>query len=708
LLKATAVLPAGVVGGAELWLLSLLAEDTRLEVDAVLLAPGPVEAELAKLRVPVRLLPTGRHGAAVASSACRLAGWLRREPPDIVLANGVKAAAVASVAARLAAVRCCYVKHDHSYDRTLGPVLARLVDGLVATSPSLAARSGRPDAVVVPPPRPARPLPRDVAGMLLGTHGVDPADDRPVLAMIGRLVPYKGIEDAIGALRLPAAGHWRLAVIGGVDPAAAAEPGRLRALARSLGVADRVVFTGPVPNAAGLLTAVDAVAVLTKPVGAGPDREGFGMVALEAMTAGVPVIATDTGPVADRLGGRAGIVVPCGSPDAVAAALRALSDADSRRRMGAAGRQLTADHPSARGCAGLLARELARIACRPGDGLPAGIPGPPASVVVTVLNEGPAIDALLLPLSEQLVQSRDEVVIVDGGSTDDTLERIRHWSRRDGRIRLLEHPGSNVSAGRNAAIRAAANDLIACTDAGCVPAPGWLAAFRAAATETVRPTLLTGVYRVLGDSAAQVASAAVGYPVPAELARPSVLVRAYGRAFGRVYEAALPTGRSVAFDRAVWTAAGGFPEHLTTGEDVLFGQAAVRAGVPAMLVAGALVDWEQRPTLRATARMYFRYAQGSGHSRDPRLLGRDLSRALAYLGLGVVLARGGRPARVASGAAGAAYLSLPLVRVARGRAGGGPAARALAAGLLPVVTVVRDLAKAAGAMHGLVRRRRRP
>jgi GT2 family glycosyltransferase len=587
-------------------------------------------------------------------------------------------------------------------------VLARLVDGIVATSPSLAAASGRDDAVVIPPPRPARPLPRDMAGMLLGTHGVDPADGRPVLAMIGRLVPYKGIDDAIGALRLPGGAGWRLAVIGGPDPAAPGEPDRLRELARAAGVADRVVFTGPVPNAAGLLTAVDAVAVLTKATGAGPDREGFGTVALEAMTAGVPVIATDTGPVAERLAGRAGIAVPAGAPAAVAAALARLSEEDQRRRMGSAGRQLTADHPNARGCAALLARELARIACRPGAGLPADIPGPPVSVVVTVLDEGAAIDSLLLPLSEQLVHGRDEVVIVDGGSRDDTVERIRHWSRRDARIRLLEQPGLNVSAGRNAAITVAANDLIACTDAGCVPAPGWLAAFRAAAADTVRPTLLTGVYRVLGSSAVQVASAAVGYPVPGELTRPSVLVRAYGRLFGRVYEASLPTGRSVAFDRLVWSAAGGFPEHLVTGEDVMFGQAAVRAGMPALLVAGALVDWEQRPSLASTARMYFRYAQGSGHSRDRRLLGRDLSRAVAYVGLGAVAVRGGRVARGVAGAAGAGYLALPLVRVARGRAGGSAATRVLSVAAVPVVTVVRDLAKAAGAVHGLVRRRRRP
>jgi glycosyltransferase involved in cell wall biosynthesis/GT2 family glycosyltransferase len=707
-LSVTVVCPAGVVGGAELWLLELLAESDRLDVSAVLLAAGPMQAELDRLGARTRVLPTGRSGAAVARSARRLAGWLRADPPAVVLANGVKAAAVAAPAARLAGVRCCYAKHDHSYDRSLSPVLARMVDGVVATSPSLAAASGRPGAVVVPPPRPPRPRPRDMARLLLGTHGLEPADPRPVLATVGRLVGYKGVEDAIRGLACPGGQGWLLAVIGGPDPAEPAEPDRLRAVAAAAGVADRVIFTGPVPAAASLLTGVDAVAVLTKAAGGGPAREGFGTVALEAMTAGVPVIATSTGPVAARLGGRAGLVVPPGSPPAVGVALGRLSDPTVRERMGAAGRQLTADHPNARGCAGMLARELARIACRPGAGLPAEVlTGPPVSVVATVLNEGAAIDALLTPLAGQLVNPRDEVVIVDGGSRDDTVRRVQDWSRRDGRVRLLERPGVGVSAGRNLAIREATNDLIACTDAGCVPDPGWLPAYRAAAVDAARPGLLTGLYRVRGDRPVQLAMAAVGYPVPSELDRPSPLVRWYGRCFGRVYEASLPTGRSMAFPRSVWAAAGGFPEHLATGEDVMFGQSAVAAGAPAVLVAGALVAWAQRPTLAAMARMYFRYAQGSGHSRDRRLLGRDLCRAGVYAAGAVLLTR--RRARPAAGLAAAAYLSLPTVRVLRGRCGGTRRDRLPALAAVPVVAAVRDLSKAAGALSGvLARERTRP
>jgi hypothetical protein len=333
-------------------------------------------------------------------------------------------------------------------------------------------------------------------------------------------------------------------------------------------------------------------------------------------------------------------------------------------------------------------------------------------------------------------------------------------------VRLLVRPGAGISAGRNAGVRAAGNEVVACTDAGCEPAPGWLAAFRAAAADGAPAGLLTGVYRVRARGPVQVAQAAVGYPDPTELRWPSLLVRTYGRLFGRTYDPTMPTGRSMAFPVPVWAAAGGFPEHLRTGEDVLFGRAVAAAGRPTVLVADAEVTWTQRPTLAGTARMYFRYGQASGRSRDPRLLGRDLARLAGYAVAPWLLARRGA-ARAGGLAAGAAYLSLPVVRVLRGsatagepargqpaeggpagggsvrgcpagrepvrgqpsggqpagggpawgkpsvgrpagsRAGGGWMTRALAVAALPPAAALRDLAKAAGALHGLAARRRR-
>lgn len=706
-LRVTAVAPGGVLGGAELWLLALLRATERLAVDVVLLGDGPLRAELAGLGIPVRVLPTGRRPGDVARSAARLAAALRRRPdrPDVLLANGVKAAAVAAPAARLAGVRCVWVKHDHSFDGVVTAALARLVDGVIASSPTLAVATRGADVTVVPPPRPDPPLARGPARMALAEHGLDAVDPRPVLAVVGRLVRYKGVEDAVRALARPGGEDWRLAVVGGTDPAEPDEPARLRRLAETEGVADRVVFTGPVPGAAGVLSAADAVAVLTKPTPDGPGREGFGAVALEAMVAGVPVVAATGGPVAERLAGVAGVVVAPGDPAAVAAALGHLSDPELRARVGAAGRRLTVGHPSAADCADLLARRLAGVACRPGAGL---VGGPAMSVVVTVLDDADQVDRLLGMLAPQCTDPADEVIVVDGGSRDGSTDRVARWVAADARIRLLVRPGAGISAGRNAGIAAARNRLVACTDAGCDPAPSWLAALRAAARD--QPDgLLTGVYRPAVEGPVQLALAAVGYPDPAELRHPGPLARAYCRVFGRFFDATMPTGRSVAFPVAAWRAVGGFPEHLRTGEDVLFGRAVAAAGAPALMVADAEVVWAQRPSLAATARMYFRYGEGSGHSRDPRLLGRDLARLAAYGVAPVLLSRGGRLGRLGVAAGAAGYLSLPVSRVLR-RSRSAPAPgpdrwveSALAVALLPAAAALRDLSKVAGAVRGLHR-----
>src|SRR4051812_46528895 len=103
---------------------------------------------------------------------------------------------------------------------------------------------------------------------------------------------------------------------------------------------------------------------------------------------------------------------------------------------------------------------------------------PGVSVVVTVLNDRGAVMELLDALAAQ-TRLPDEVVVVDGGSSDGTLELLE---ARPG-VSVLRAPGANISAGRNLGIRSAAHSRIACTDAGCRPAPGWLAALADALEE---------------------------------------------------------------------------------------------------------------------------------------------------------------------------------------------------------------------------------
>ncbi|MEW2636382.1 glycosyltransferase [Streptomyces sp. NPDC048389] len=157
------------------------------------------------------------------------------------------------------------------------------------------------------------------------------------LVQIGRVVPRKGAAVSVTALtRLPGV---ELLVVGG--PSAARldddpEVRRLRDLAHGLGVADRVRFTGAVPggDVAPLLRSADVVLCPG-------DYEPFGIVPLEAMACGRPVVATAVGghldTVADPATGR---LVPPRDPDALARAVAGLlADPAAREACGEAGRR---------------------------------------------------------------------------------------------------------------------------------------------------------------------------------------------------------------------------------------------------------------------------------------------------------------------------------------------------------------------------------
>ena len=167
-----------------------------------------------------------------------------------------------------------------------------------------------------------------------------PGPVRHRLVFLGRLVQRKGIGNAItalGRLREAGVGDTELVVAGGPDPAgldADPEVRRLRALAHRHGVADRVIFRGRLGRAAlpPLLRSADAVLCV-------PWYEPFGIVPLEAMACGVPVIASAVGGLIDTVvHGRTGVHVPPRDPDALAAELSAvLADPDRRAAYGAAG-----------------------------------------------------------------------------------------------------------------------------------------------------------------------------------------------------------------------------------------------------------------------------------------------------------------------------------------------------------------------------------
>jgi glycosyltransferase involved in cell wall biosynthesis len=162
-----------------------------------------------------------------------------------------------------------------------------------------------------------------------------PRRGRPRLVTVGRMVERKGLAEAVTALAgVPGA---ELLIAGGPDPAELwtdPEARRLAALAEREGVGGRVELIGRVgrDRVPALLRSADAVLSV-------PWYEPFGIVPLEAMACGVPVVASAVGGMLDTVvDGGTGVLVPPRRPDRLAAALGELLAAPGRRaRMGAAG-----------------------------------------------------------------------------------------------------------------------------------------------------------------------------------------------------------------------------------------------------------------------------------------------------------------------------------------------------------------------------------
>lgn len=159
------------------------------------------------------------------------------------------------------------------------------------------------------------------------------------IVCVGRLVPRKGFDLVIQAMSLLAdKDDVELVIVGGSDAASfAADPEarRLSELADHLGVGERVHLRGQLPQ--GRMPAVLRSADL---VVCSPWYEPFGIVPLEAMACGVPVVAAAVGGLTDSVvHGVTGLHVPPKDPEAIAEAVRTLLDDPQRlQAFGAAGR----------------------------------------------------------------------------------------------------------------------------------------------------------------------------------------------------------------------------------------------------------------------------------------------------------------------------------------------------------------------------------
>lgn len=259
--------------------------------------------------------------------------------PDAVICHGCWAHAVFGPVARRAGSPLGFWAHDlpagaHWLERRAARTPPDLA---IANSRFVGARLDRlfPGVAVEPIYCPvAPPPPTEPGGRARLRRELDTPADALVIVQASRLEAWKGHPILLDALaRLRDRPGWVAWIAGGAQrPHEAAYLDGLKERARAGGIADRLRFLGARSDVPRVLAAAD---LYCQP---NTEPEPFGIAFIEALDAGLPVVATELGGAVEILGGGHGRLVPPSDPGALAGALAALlDDPEARARLAAAG-----------------------------------------------------------------------------------------------------------------------------------------------------------------------------------------------------------------------------------------------------------------------------------------------------------------------------------------------------------------------------------
>jgi glycosyltransferase involved in cell wall biosynthesis len=389
---------AARLGGAEQMLWGILSNLDRGSVDAlvIFLEDGPFRDEVAELGYDTATLRAThlRDLPNFIAVVWKLSKLLRGDRPDVVLSWMAKAHLYAAPAAIFSGLarRCAWWQHlipeRHWMDRIATTLPANAI-GASSSRSAKAQRRMRPRRktfVVTPGVDIERYRPN-------GDNGRAVRDDCGfsstafVVTIVGRLQPWKGQQLVLQAIaQLRDDGVDAAAIIVGGEAFGESEgfERELRTLAEEIGIGRFVRFTGHVADPAPYLHASDVCVNAS-------DEEPFGIVLLEAMAAGLPVVAVDRGGPAEIINsGTTGLLIPHATTHALAGALKTLADDPAlARRLGAAAQNAAMQSFSVERMADAFATEMRRLGTETGPSTPAEPRGPEREVTIIVQHIGP-------------------------------------------------------------------------------------------------------------------------------------------------------------------------------------------------------------------------------------------------------------------------------------------------------------------------------
>ena len=219
------------------------------------------------------------------------------------------------------------------------------------------------------------------------------------------------------------------------------------------------------------------------------------------------------------------------------------------------------------------------------------------SFIATVYNEEASVGALLDSIIKQS-KMPEEIIIVDGGSTDNTLSVISNFQFpiSKNKLKVISMKG-NRAVGRNEAINKASNEIIVCSDSGCILDEDWVKNITKPFEKDI--DVVAGYYKGNAKTIFQKCL------IPYVLVMPDKVNK----------NNFLPASRSMAFKKSIWKKAGSFPEKFGNNEDYVFAKRLKEINAKIVYTEKAIVYWMPRSNLKDAFTMFYRFAKGDSESR---------------------------------------------------------------------------------------------